>query len=151
MTDKQLILDTLRRMGASIAADLQSRAPELTGTELYAEADYIPGFQAAMTRMNMLRRPAGFVCRSTAGRMVRLIQPYDSTIYPQEPEELPAQWGFVWSDDPAHALPFIALSTSPYMKGNCCSEGDEVFRSLMDNNVHAPSAYPQGWEQVVSE
>lgn len=151
MTDKQLILDTLRRMGASIAADIQSRTPELTGTELYAETDYIPGFQAAMTRMNMLRRPAGFVCRSTAGRMVRLIQPYDSTIYPQEPEELPAQWGFAWSDDPAHALPFIALSTSPYMKGNCCSEGDEVFRSLMDNNVHAPSAYPQGWEQVVSE
>ena len=148
MTDKQLILDTLRRMGASIAADLQSRAPELTGTELYTEADSIPGFQAAMTRMNMLRRPAGFVCRSTAGRMVRLIQPYDSTIYPQEPEELPAQWGFAWSTDPAHALPFIALSTSPFNTGECCTEDGKTYRSKFDSNVHAPSAWPDGWEEV---
>lgn len=148
MTDKQLILDTLRRMGASIAADLQSRAPELTGTELYAEADYIPGFQAAMARMNMLRRPAGFVCRSTAGRMVRLIQPYDSTIYPQEPEDLPAQWGFAWSTDPAHALPFIALATSPYNIGECCAEDGKTYRSKSDGNVHAPSAWPDGWEEV---
>ena len=43
----------------------------------------------------MLERKAGFVCRSTAGRVVRLLQPYDSTIYnTQEPEELEAQWGF---------------------------------------------------------
>ena len=148
MTDKQLILDTLRRMGASIAADLQSRAPELTGTELYAEADYIPGFQAAMARMNMLRRPAGFVCRSTAGRMVRLLQPYDSTIYTQEPEDLPAQWCFAWSTDPAHALPFIALATSPYNTGECCTYDGKTYRSKSDGNVHAPSAWPDGWEEV---
>lgn len=148
MTDKQLILDTLRRMGASIAADLQSSAPELTGTELYAEADYIPGFQAAMARMNMLLRPAGFVCRSTAGRMVRLLQPYDSTIYPQEPEELPAQWGFAWSTDPAHALPFISMATSPYNTGECCAEDGKTYRSKSDGNVHAPSAWPDGWEEV---
>ena len=147
MTDKQLILDTLRRMGASIAADLQSRAPELTGTELYAEADYIPCFQAAMAR-NMLQRQAGFVCRSTAGRMVRLLQPYDSTIYPQEPEELPAQWGFAWSTDPAHALPFISMATSPYNTGECCTEDGKTCRSKFDGNVHAPSAWPDGWEEV---
>jgi hypothetical protein len=79
---------------------------------------------------------------------VKLLQPYDSTIFTGEPEELPAQWGFVWSNDPAKAKPFVAISTSPYMKGNCCSEEGEVFRSLIDNNVHAPSAYPQGWEHV---
>ena len=99
----------------------------------------------------MLNRPVGFVCKSSAGRVVKLLQVYDSNIYTNEPEELPAQWGFVWSDDPAHAKPFMAISTSPYMKGNCCTEGNSVFRSTIDNNVHAPSAYPQGWEQVVKE
>ena len=98
----------------------------------------------------MLERKAGmtdgFVCRSSAGRVVRLIQNYDSSIYTQEPEDLPAQWGFVWSTDPEKALPFIAISTSPYMTGDCCTENDIVYRSTIDNNVWAPSAYPQGWE-----
>ena len=96
----------------------------------------------------MLERPVGFVCKSTAGRVVRLIQNYDSDIYTQEPEELPAQWGFAWSTDPAKALPFVAMSTSPYNNGDCCTEGSKVYRSTLDNNVWSPSAYPQGWEEV---
>lgn len=134
--------------GRRQALDLQSRSPEMTGTELYAEDGNIPSFLAAKATMNMLDRPAGFVCKSTAGRVVRLLQPYNSDTYPQEPEELPAQWGFVWSDDPAKAKPFIAMSTSPYMAGNCCTENGITYRSTIDNNVWAPSAYPAGWEVV---
>lgn len=152
MTDRELVLETLKRYGKLIAESVQARSADMTGTELNAEQTYIPDFATAREKKNMLERKAGrtdgFVCKSSAGRVVRLIQNYDSTIYTQEPEELPAQWGFVWSDDPAHALPFVAISTSPYMKGNCCTENGETFRSTMDNNVHAPSAYPQGWEKV---
>lgn len=152
MNSKELVLDTLKRSGALIAKNVQEQSATMTGTELNAEQNYIPSFKAACEKMNMMERKAGqtdgFVCKSTAGRVVRLIQNYDSAIYTQEPEELPAQWGFVWSDDPAHALPFVAISTSPYMKGNCCTENDVVYRSLIDNNVHAPSAYPQGWEKM---
>lgn len=151
MTDRELVLETLKRYGKVIAQDVQNRSTEMTGTELNAEQDYIPSFTVACEKMNMLNRPVGFVCKSSAGRVVKLLQVYDSTVYTQEPEELPAQWGFVWSNDPVHAKSFIALSTSPYMKGNCCVENDTVYRSLIDNNVHAPSAYPQGWEQVIVE
>ena len=134
--------------GKADAADLQGRSSTMTGTQLYAEEEKIPDFQAAKAVMNMLQRPVGFVCKSTAGRVVKLLQVYDSNTYPQEPEELAAQWGFVWSKDPRKALPFIALSTSPYGKGECCTEGGKVYRSTIDNNVWAPSAYPQGWEEV---
>ena len=134
--------------GLADAADLQERSASMDGTALYAEEEKIPDFQAAKQVKNMLQRPVGFICRSTAGRVVRLLQVYDSNIYPQEPEELPAQWGFKWSTDPAKALPFIALSTSPYGKGECCTDGGKVYRSTIDNNVWAPSAYPQGWEEV---
>ena len=134
--------------GRADALDLQERSAELTGTELNAEDEKIPSFRAAAARMNMLERPVGFVCKSTAGRVVKLLQPYDSTIYPQEPEDLPAQWGFVWSQDPDKALPFISLSTSPYNEGDCCKEDGQVFRSAMDGNVWAPSAYPAGWVAV---
>lgn len=148
MTSKEYVLDTLRRTGLQAAQNLQAAAGDMTGTALNAETAFIPNFTAAMARQNMLTRPAGFVCRSSAGRVVKLLQPYDSDVYPGEPEELPAQWGFVWSDDPAHAQPFVAIATSPYMTGNVCEEGGEIFRSLMDNNVHAPSAYPAGWEKI---
>lgn len=148
MTDRELILDAMRRMGKTIATNLQAKADTMTGTELNAEDDYIPSFKAACAKMNMLDRPVGFVCKSSAGRVVRLIQNYDSTIFTGEPEELPAQWGFKWSTDPRKAKPFVALATSPYNKGDCCTEGMIVYRSKYDGNVHAPSAWPDGWEKV---
>ena len=145
---KERVLNRERERGRAAAQEVQTKAPEMTGTELYAVDDRIPRFAVACEWKNMLERPAGFVCKSTAGRVVKLLQPYDSDVYTQEPEELPAQWGFVWSDDPAKALPFVAISTSPYNKGNCCTENGKTFRSLYDGNVNAPSAWPTGREEV---
>ena len=88
MTDKEFVLTTMQQAGLTQAQALQAKASDMTGTELYAAEDYIPDFQAAKVAKNMLERPAGpdgFVCRSTAGRVVRLLQVYDSTIYTQEP------------------------------------------------------------------
>ena len=139
--------------GRRQALELQERSPVLTGTELNAEDDKIPAFRVAVNQKNMLERKAGqedgFVCKSTAGRVVRLIQNYDSDVFTAEPEERPAQWRFVWSQDPAKARPFVSLSTSPYDTGDCCTEGEKTFRSTMDGTVWAPSAYPRGWEAVV--
>ena len=151
MTSKERVLQRERERGRLAAMEVQSKAPEMTGTELNAADDRIPRFKEAVKKMNMLDRHAGltdgFICKSSAGRVVRLIQNYDSDIYTVEPEELPAQYGFVWSNDPAKAKPFIAISTSTYMKGNCCTENDIPYRSKIDNNVWAPSAYPDGWEK----
>lgn len=151
-SDKEFVLDAMQRIGKTIAQDIQNRSAEMTGTELYAEEDYIPDFQAARAIQNMMTRNAGrengFVCRSTAGRVVRLIQNYDSDERPGEPETLPAQWGFVWSDDPKKARDFISMSTSPYMENNCAIDAGYVWRSKIDNNVWAPSSYEQGWEQL---
>lgn len=146
MTSKEKVLKRERDRGRMAALEVQEKAPTMTGTELNAVDDRIPRFKEAVKKKNMLDRAAGFVCKSTAGRVVKLLQPYDSNIYTQEPEELPAQWGFVWSQDPAKALPFIAMATSPYNTGDCCTENGEAFRSKIDNNVHAPSAYQAGWE-----
>jgi hypothetical protein len=152
MTSRERVLKREYDRGRMAAMEVQERSPDMNGTELYAVDDRIPQFKEAVKKQNMLTRKAGmtdgFVCKSSAGRVVRLIQNYDSAIYTQEPEELPAQYGFVWSDDPVKALPFVAISTSPYMKGNCCTENGAVYRSKIDNNVHAPSAWSQGWELV---
>ena len=148
MTDKEYVLETMQAKGLAQAKTLQAEAPELTGTELYAREGYLPDFAAACARKNMLERTAGFVCRSAAGRVVRLLQPYDSTIYTQEPEELPAQWGFAWSTDPAKALPFTSLATSPYNTGDCCTHEGHVWRSGQDGNVWAPGSVGVSWEDL---
>ena len=145
MTNKEYVLTTMAAFGKEAAEKIQAAADEMTGTELYENEEFIPGFRAACAKMNMLQRPAGFTCLSTAGRVVSLIQAYDSDIYTQEPEELPAQWRFKWSKDPKKALPFIALSTSPYDTGDCCTENGDTWISNIDFNVYAPSEYPDGW------
>lgn len=140
------MIETIRHMARLAAQGVQANAENMTGTELNAEDKFIPDFQTAKEKMNMLERPVGFVCKSSVDRVVKLLQNYDSDIYTGEPEELSAQWGFVWSDDPAKAKDFIALSTSPYMKGNCCLWEGVVYRSVIDNNVWSPADYPEGWE-----
>ena len=146
----------MRSQGRADALELQERSPSLTGTELNAEDDKIPSFRAAVAAKNMLERTAGqkdgFVCRSTAGRVVRLIQKYDSNTLTGEPEDLPAQYRFVWSTDPAKAQPFIALSESYYNKGDCClNAAGHPRRSLIDVNVYDPDVTPQFWEDPYAE
>lgn len=152
MSSKAFVLETMRQQGRVSALALQEKSSTMTGTELNAQNDYIPRFTEAVKVKNMLDRKAGqddgFVCKSSVGRVVRLIQNYDSDTYPQEPEELPAQWGFVWSQDPAKALSFISLATSPYNTGDCCTFGGQTFRSAMEGNVWSPQDYPNGWEAV---
>ncbi len=143
--------ENMRDYGKMKALDLQLQAPDMSNTELVAQADFIPRFVNARATLNMLQRTAGFVCQSSAGRVVRLVQPYDSDVYTGEPEELPAQWGFVWSTDPDKALPFVAVATSPYMIGDCCTESEQIWRCVVDNTVHAPSAYPDAWEVVTHD
>ena len=90
----------MRKTGRIVAQEIQSKTETMDGTQLYAEETYIPDFATSVKKQNMLSRPVGFVCRSSAGHVVKLIQPYDSEVYTQEPEELLAQWAFVWSSDP---------------------------------------------------
>lgn len=152
MTDKEFVLTTMREYGLRRAQDLQDTSEGMTGDEMYEKEDYIPDFAAAVAKKNMLERKAGktdgFLCRSSAGRIVRLIQNYDSNTFTQEPEELVAQWGFYWSSDPKKALPFISMATSPYMTGNCCTFNDHVRQSEQDDNVWEPGAVGAKWKDL---
>jgi hypothetical protein len=97
MTSKEKVLQRERDRGRIAALEVQEKSSTMTGTELNTVNNRIPQFKKAIETQNMLSRPIGFVCKSSAGRVVKLLQNYDSSIYTQEPEELPAQWGFVWS------------------------------------------------------
>lgn len=157
MTDKELVLRVLQDYSRDKAVALQADQINMTGTELYAQEQYIPDFQAAKAAMNMSQRKVGendgFLCRSTAGHVVRLIGSYDSDVWPGEPEELPAQWKFVWSKDPKKVRPFVSISTSPYNTDECCiypaEDGvDHVYRSGQDGNVWPPRTVNIQWDDL---
>lgn len=50
MTDREFVLDAMRKSGKAVAESLQTDAENMTGTELYAEEDYIPDFAAAVAK-----------------------------------------------------------------------------------------------------
>lgn len=153
ITSKERVIQRERERGRAAAQSVQDNSRTMTGTELNAADDRIPRFAEAVKHMNMLDRKAGqedgFVCRSSSGRVVRLIQQYNSDIFTGEPEELPAQFRFVWSHDPAKAKPFIASSTSYYNTGDCClNKAGQPVRSKIDVNTFSPDVSPEFWETV---
>ena len=154
MTSRERVLKREEDRGRMAALEVQERSSTMTGTELNAVDDRIPRFTEAVKHENMLHRKAGqddgFVCRSSAGRVVRLIQAYDSDVFTKDPEELPAQWRMVWSTDPAKAKPFLASSTSYYNTGDCClNKAGQPVRSIIDINTWDPDVSPQFWENAV--
>lgn len=153
MTSRERVLKREYERGRVAALEVQIKSPDMTGTELNAVDDRIPRFTEAVKRKNMMERKAGqedgFVCRSSAGRVVRLIQNYDSDVFTSEPEELPAQYRFVWSTDPAKAKPFLSSSTSYYNTGECClNKAGQPRRSKIDVNTFDPDINPEFWEDV---
>lgn len=152
MIDQETRKAAMFEAGKAAALVLQGKSSTMDGTQLNDSTGDIPDFQAAKAAKNMLERTAGkddgVVCKSSAGRVVRLLTAYDSVTYPEEPEELPALWRFVWSKDPKHALPFVALSTSPFNTGEVCSVDNIVYRSNRDGNVWSPATNPEFWDRV---
>ena len=145
MDDNELTLKAWRYLGRLIGQDLQMRSPDMSPTEVVDEEVFLPMFDHERQYLNY---DPGYICKTKTGNVVKLLQSYDSMIYPQEPEELAAQWGFYWSTDPKHAKPFFKASTSPYGKDDCCTFDGHVWRSTIPNNVWTPMEHPQGWEDL---
>lgn len=145
MNDRDFVLMVLKEFGATKAKILQQNASSMTSDELISNADFIPDFDPKRQYLNF---SAGYICKSPSGNIVKLLQPYDSAIYTQNPENLPAQWGFYWSTDPTKAKLFLKSSTSPYQVDDCCLFNDHIWRSMIPNNVWSPSENASGWKDL---
>lgn len=147
MESKEYVLDKMKEVGLRAAEDLQAKAPEMDGTQLIDQENDIPDFDP--DKHQYLNWTAGQAVRDD-GQAWKLLQPYDSTVYKDHPNDMRAQWGLMHTKDPAKAKPFVpAQGTSGmYMLNECCTEGGKVYRSKVDNNVWTPGEYPDFWEEV---
>lgn len=152
LTEKEFVLDTLRRAGKSAAVNLQAESPSMTGTELCAAEEYIPDFQAAKAAKNMLERKAGqkdgFVCRSSAGRVVRLLQVYDSEILSPGAGGAARPVGICLVHRPGQGAALPLPLHFPLRQRGLLYRRWQTWRSKIDTNTWSPETNPEFWEEV---
>lgn len=148
MDYKEYVLDKMKEVGLNSATLFQEKAPELDGTAIIDREDYIPDFNPDLHQyLNWVKGQ----CVRNNDQVWQLLQPYDSTVYKDHPENLRAQWSLCHTKNPLKAKPYVEpMGTSGvYMIDECCTENGKVYKSLIDNNVWTPSGYPAGWEEVI--
>lgn len=147
MTNKDFVLDMLRRNGAADATALRSEASNLDGTAIIAREGSVPDFVPGKDYTGW---PAGAPVADD-GQVWQLIQPYNSKDHPGRPAELRAIWGLCHTKDPARAKPWVDPygTSGMYMTGECYrSEDGKIWRCKQDNTVHDALALPEAWEEV---
>lgn len=148
MESKEYVLDKMRDIGLQAAEAFQAKAPELDGTAIIDREEDIPDFDP--DKHQYLNWEVGNCVRDD-GQVWQLLQPYDSTVYKDHPNDMRAQWSLCHTKDPAKAKPYVpAQGTSGmYMKDECYkAEDGKVFKSKVDNNVWTAEEYPDYWEEV---
>lgn len=148
MESKEYVLNKMKEVGLNSAVEFQKQAPELDGTAIIDREDDIPDFNPDVHQyLNWAKGE----CVRDNGQVWQLLQPYDSTVYKDHPENLRAQWSLCHTKDPAKAKPYVAPfgQSGMYMKDECYTENGKVYKSKVDNNVWEPTGYPAGWEEVI--
>ena len=156
MNSRSMILSVMREQGKTDARQLRERAPNMDGTALIAEEQKIPLFDPQKDYSGW---PIGApVLEEVGGEMqvFGLMQPHNAAHYPSSrPSNTPALWSIKHTKDPAKAKPWLAPSGTSglYAKDEVCTDPaaenpTTVYRSKVDNNAYAPSAYPPNWEII---
>lgn len=149
MTSKERVLERERSRGRAAALDLANRAvaEKLDGTALIAEQDSVPAWREdAVYKQEHIGRPV-----QDGDQVYTILQAHTPAHNPGfRPADLPAIYSIQHTKDPAKAKPYMAPNgtSGMYMASDCCVENGTVWRSLNDNNVWSPSAYPSFWEEV---
>ena len=149
MTSKDRVLERERSRGRAAALDLANRAvaEKLDGTALIAEQDSVPAWREdAVYKQEHIGRPV-----QDGDQVYTILQAHTPAHNPgSRPADLPAIYSIRHTKDPAKAKPYMPPNgtSGMYMAGDCCVENGAVWRSLNDNNVWSPSAYPSFWEEV---
>lgn len=140
--NEEFILETMRSQGRQDALQFIQIAPELSGTELIAEAQKIPAWSSAA---DYTAQPTGAPVQDE-GQVWTLILPHNAAHYAGRPSTLRALWALAHTKDPAAAKPWVAPygTSGLYMIDECCTYINpedglvHTLRNLYDNNEFPP-------------
>lgn len=65
------------------------------------------------------------------------------------PDNAPTLWEDIAYKDGIRIIPETITAGLAFSKDELGYWGDTLYKSLIDNNVWTPIAYPQGWEKII--
>lgn len=65
------------------------------------------------------------------------------------PDNAPTLWEDISYKDGIRIIPETITAGLEFSKDELGYWGDTLYKSLIDNNVWTPIAYPQGWEKII--
>lgn len=147
MTNKELILDVMRRQGRANALNLRQAASGMDGTEVVAQEQDVPAFVPGKDYSGW---PVGAPVADD-GQVWQLLQPYNGGEHPEHPKDIRAHWGLCHTRNPADAKSWVdAFGTSGlYYEGECYrAEDGTIYRCLVEKTNFDAAAMPGYWEEV---
>lgn len=96
MESKTFVLEKMKEIGLKAATALQEQAPDLTETQIIDREADIPEFDPAAQYLNWTAKS---VVRDN-NQVWSLLQPYDSTVYTDHPENLRGAVGVMPYEEP---------------------------------------------------
>lgn len=145
---KNLVIETLRRQGKVSALTLREKAPDMNGTQLIAEEDFIPDYDP---KKDYTGWKAGSPVRDEDQVWLLLI-PHNAAHYTGRPSGNRAMWGLAHTTDPKKAKPYVAPygTSGLYANGECMIWTDgETYRCIAPNPTeYTPESYQAYWERV---
>lgn len=126
--------ETLRRLIELSAVNLADKEAS-EGAELFPQLKEDGSLIKAGTRINW----NGIVKRAA-------VDLWDTA--ENNPDNAPALWEDIEYRDGYRIIPEVITVGKAFAKDECGWWGEDLYKSLMDANVHTPAAHPAGWEKV---
>lgn len=147
MTNKELVLEVLNKLGITEAKNLQEKFSEMTDTEIIDNERAIPDWSHDKDYSSSpVRMPV-----SDEGQVWGLITPHNASSYDGRPSTLRALWSLKHTKNPLKAKPWVNPEgqSGMYMKDECYLDDDgHVYRSIQDNNVWNHTDYASYWDDL---
>ena len=147
MTDKELVLEVLNKLGITEATNLQENFSEMTETEIIDLERAVPDWSKDK---DYTSSPVGTPV-ADEGQVWKLIQPHNASYYDGRPSTLRALWGLMHTKNPKKAKPWVDPqgTSGMYMKDECYLDDDgSVYQCNTDNCVWDHTAYAAYWNDL---
>lgn len=147
MTDRDLIMEIMNKIGKDEAKSLREKASSMTPTAIIDMERAISDWDSKKDYTNC---PVGTPVFDE-GQVWSLIQPHNASFYGGRPSSLRALWSLLHTKNPIKAKSWVAPfgTSGMYMKDECyLGTNGHVYQSLENNNVYDYEAYPSYWKDL---
>ena len=140
------VLNEIEKMAAAAAKDLRKRSPEMDGTAIIAEENYVPKWSG---EKDYSKVPAGAPVKFEEQIYV-LLQPHNAKNHNAVPPELPALWRVKHTRDPKKAKPWVKPNSTSemYLKGECMLWADGKIYSAERDTAFSPEEFAPDWKEI---